>query len=126
MFKAVALIGANAAGKSTFLEALVTIRKSILNRNFTPDRGVSFYQPHILSPETQNAPTCFELEFALPKKVNSLSPHYIYRLEYTASEIIHESLHNISIRKRKAITCLFSRKKGDTDKTMRFIDTARK
>lgn len=120
VYKVVVLIGANAAGKSTILDALNAIRLSILNKRFAPEQRVAYYEPHILDPETEKAPTCFEIEFVLPKTVNSRSPHYIYRLEYDEKEIIQEALYNISFKKRKATTCLYMRKKGDTDKTMKF------
>lgn len=119
IFPTIALIGANAAGKTTILEALNVITESILNKEFIPNQGVSFYQPHILSFETKNAPTCFELEFVLPKKINGCESRYLYSLEYTNLEIIKEELYNFSTKNRKS--CLYSRQKGaDGDVAIKF------
>lgn len=79
--------GPNASGKSNFLKAFAALVYLVDSTgNLKDGSDINCYEPYILSSETKNAPTKFQIEFI----VNEL--RYIYRIEFTKNKITHESL----------------------------------
>ena len=118
VLKSVGLYGANAAGKSTVFEALVTIIDVISWRGCQPDGNIPFYNPYKLSSETLRKPTRLELEFALPLNGLALYRRFSFAVSFDKERIHSESLKAFDTRGKEVL--LYSRQENDTVKTMLF------
>lgn len=79
--------GPNASGKSNFLKAFAALVYIISKSgDLKEGKRIGCYEPYLLSNETKEAPTKFEVEFF----VSDL--RYIYKVEFDRKKIHHESL----------------------------------
>lgn len=79
--------GPNASGKSNFLKAFAALVYLIEDSGSLKEgRGLTCYEPYLLSNKTKNAPTKFEIEFLVSEL------RYIYRIEFNKEKIFYESL----------------------------------
>ncbi|EKO3430546.1 ATP-binding protein [Vibrio fluvialis] len=82
------IFGANGSGKTNLLSAFNVLQTIIVESDTWKDGDdIPVYFPYLLSEETRNSPTSFDLEFWLE------SVRYKYSIKYNANEIIHESLY---------------------------------
>jgi len=105
LVRAAALFGANAGGKSNFIDAMVQFRQLVLGSSKDSQRGEPIaVTPHRLHSDTENAPTLFEALFMRDGK------RYRYGFETTREAITAEWLYVQAGSIRE--TCLFTRDKG--------------
>jgi uncharacterized protein len=60
LLKSAVMYGANASGKSKLIEALLTMQKIVIGRQMEDNENI---EPFLLSTETENEPTAFEITF---------------------------------------------------------------
>lgn len=83
----VVLYGANASGKSSVMQALMTMQRIVLNKDrimLSTDKLP--YNPFRLSSQTENAPTSFDVVFEMKSK------KYKYGFSYDSKKIVSEYL----------------------------------
>ncbi len=80
------IYGANSSGKSNLIKALERMREVVLNSVRLNDSEELNYSPFLLSTESENQPTFFEIVFWQD------SSKYRYGFEYNLNEIINEWL----------------------------------
>ena len=80
------IYGANSSGKSNLIKALGRMREVLLNSVRLNDSDKLDYSPFLLSTESENNPTFFEIVFW------QSSTKYRYGFEYNLNEIINEWL----------------------------------
>lgn len=108
LVKSVAIYGPNASGKSSLLEAMSWFRKFVLESSREGQVGDDIdVTPFLLSTETENAPSYFEIEFLQD------GYHYRYGIEVTAKEVISEWLYRKAPKSKPAR--LFTREKQQID-----------
>jgi len=106
LVKSVAVYGANASGKSNLIHAMVWFRSFVLRSSKEGQIGDTIdVVPFVLSSETENAPSHFEVEFRL----NGWD--YRYGFEVTAKEVCSEWLYRKSPAAKEAR--LFTRENQD-------------
>lgn len=95
--KAVAIIGANASGKTTLIKALVFVN-GFIKHSFQakPDEQIPLV-PHF---SAASDPSTFEVEFELDGR------EWRYRLVASRDRVYHESLH---VKQRRAFSYVFTR-----------------
>jgi uncharacterized protein len=116
VLKSVAVYGANASGKSNIINAMIWMRRFVLeamsSKVETPTISV---EPFRLDTESRNAPSVFELEFMLADL------HYRYGFALTSSGIEEEWLYrkgkkgataNIFVREKQNIVVNKRQEKG--------------
>jgi len=106
LVKAAGIYGANAGGKSNFIEAMALFRQLILTSSKESQLGQLIpVKPFRLNPESAKTPTFFELIFLKD------GVRYRYGFEATQEAIVSEWLFSqqASIRER----CLFTREAGN-------------
>jgi AAA15 family ATPase/GTPase len=87
LVKTAAIYGPNASGKSNVIEAMIWMRSFVLDSSKEGQVGDAIpAKPFVLSSETENAPSHFEVEFRL----NGFD--YRYGFEVTAKEVSSEWL----------------------------------
>lgn len=85
--------GANASGKSNMIESIKDFHSLVANSShYTLNDPIPEYKPFRLAEETQNAPTCFELDFCMGKA------RYLYRVEFLRDRIVNEELYRYGER----------------------------
>jgi AAA15 family ATPase/GTPase len=105
VLKTAVLFGANASGKSNFMQAFRAFRELILNSGENdPDEDFSVYQPFAFNPKTLEQPTVFQINFLLG------GIRYYYKLAINRTEVLEEVL-NFYPKGREAR--LFQREKQD-------------
>ena len=103
------LFGANASGKSNILRAFRAMRRMVLGSvRLNPEDTLDEYDPFLLSEETKEEETVFEIEFLYNQ--GSKERHYRYGFSFTSKAIEEEWLYRDG---KKANICLFSREKDD-------------
>ena len=108
LVKTAAIYGPNASGKSNVFEAMGWFRNFVISSSKEGQVGDSIaVQPFLLSSETENAPTHFEVEFRLQ------GFDYRYGFELTSSAIESEWLYRKSPIAKEAK--LFTREKQAFD-----------
>lgn len=80
------IYGANSSGKSNLIKAFERMRKVVLNSVRLNDSDELDYSPFLLSSDSENQPTFFEIIFLLN------SAKYRYGFEYNSIEIVNEWL----------------------------------
>lgn len=80
------IYGANSSGKSNLIKALERMRKVVLNSVRLNDYDKLDYTPFLLSTESENQPTFFEIVFWQD------STRYRYGFEYNSKQIVNEWL----------------------------------
>ncbi|MBP6539579.1 MAG: ATP-binding protein [Saprospiraceae bacterium] len=80
------IYGANSSGKSNLIKALERMRKVVLSSVRLNDTDELDYSPFLLSTETENKPTFFEITFWQD------STKYRYGFEYNLDQIVNEWL----------------------------------
>lgn len=104
LLKSAVIYGANASGKSKFIEAMRFMRWQILNSFRETQIGESIeVHPFALHIDYENAPSFFEIIFLIEGNV------YRYGFEVNSHIIVSEWLYNRSLRKEVLI---FERKKN--------------
>lgn len=86
--RSIAMYGANAAGKSTFMRALATLRSIITNSYGMGAHDTLPYVPFALDDEGPSKPTSFAVEFISGEN----DVRYHYELSYNLTEIVEERL----------------------------------
>lgn len=115
LLKSVAVYGANASGKTNLLLAVQTLKKLIVESGDWKDGdSIDCYEPYLLSGETINKPTKFEIEFYVGKE------RYRYHIEYNLKEILFEKLDQYKTSKPSNI---FTRAAPDDWKLVKFGDS---
>ncbi|MCT4319300.1 AAA family ATPase [Elizabethkingia anophelis] len=102
ILRSAVIYGANSSGKSNLIKALDRMRDVVLDSVKLNDTDELDYSPFLLSSETENQPTFFEVVFWQD------STRYRYGFEYTLEQIVNE--------------WLFAGKSEKTEKTL-FIRT---
>ncbi|MCT4203956.1 ATP-binding protein [Elizabethkingia anophelis] len=102
ILRSAVVYGANSSGKSNLIKALDRMRGVVLDSVKLNDTDELDYSPFLLSSETENQPTFFEIVFWQD------STRYRYGFEYTLEQIVNE--------------WLFAGKSEKTEKTL-FIRT---
>jgi AAA15 family ATPase/GTPase len=87
LLRSAVVYGANSSGKSNLVKALDRMRDCILNSVKLNDSDLLDYTPFLLSENSENEPTYFEITF-LDKETR-----FRYGFEYNQSEIINEWLY---------------------------------
>lgn len=87
-----AVYGANASGKSSFVEAIAVLRELVLNFR-SPDEPLPA-KPHSLM---EDAPTVFEVEFISSIERNGLIEDitFVYKIAFTRDRVMEESLYEV-------------------------------
>jgi len=95
---AIVLYGANASGKTNFVNALGTMRRKVLlsQTRGKPDGGVS-RQEHLLDPGCSSKPSCFEIDFVLD------GIRYHYGFEATDEAFTSEWLYQVPKAHRRKL-----------------------
>lgn len=112
VLKSAAMFGPNASGKSTILNAIITLKKLILKSiDFKIDQKIPWYSPHKLDKQFENKPTRFEIEFIASDLYDTSSPQrYVFKTSYNSDKIISEELF---LYKSAKISLLYSREKDE-------------
>lgn len=110
LLKSIVLFGANASGKTNFLNAMSKMADLVLQSFGNPSVKALDIEPFLLNTETIHAPTFFEIVFLIDDMT------YRYGFELTKKEIISEWLFEAKKTKEKS---LFLRMKDGID-TSRF------
>lgn len=84
--KLAVVYGANASGKSNFIEAFRTLNRLILMSNLYRDLKI-YYEPFEFDALTEKAPTKFEISFIHNKT------KYEYHISYDATQVVEENLY---------------------------------
>lgn len=87
------IYGANSSGKSNLIKALERMREVVLSSVRLNDSDELEYSPFLLSTETENQPTFFEIVFWQD------STRYRYGFEYDLSQIVNEWLFSGKTKK---------------------------
>lgn len=85
VLKTLAIYGANASGKSNFIKAIYAF-KAIVTQSLTNENILAFIEPYLLSTETNDKPTFFQIHFIIEGVV------YRYGFETNTKEITAEWL----------------------------------
>lgn len=113
VLRSAVIYGANASGKSNILVALKALNFLITESHaFKEKQKILCYEPFLLAESNQNEPVSMELEFVIPNNYR-----YLYKISYTATEILSESLDFYPSRSKANI---FERKPNDTWETVSF------
>lgn len=86
ILRSAVIYGANSSGKSNLIKALERMREVVLTSVRLNDSDELFYSPFLLSTETENKPTFFEIVFWQD------SIRYRYGFEYNLKKIVNEWL----------------------------------
>tara|TARA_R110002167_G_C12679888_1_gene651384 strand:- start:1279 stop:2547 length:1269 start_codon:yes stop_codon:yes gene_type:complete len=87
ILKTCAIYGSNAAGKTNILLAFEALSSLISKSGDLKDGDpIKSYEPYLLSEDTKEAPTRFEIEFYVDEV------RYSYHIEHTKYEILYEKL----------------------------------
>ena len=86
ILRSAVIYGANSSGKSNLIKALERMREVVLTSVRLNDSDELDYSPFLLSTETENQPTSFEIIFWQD------SIRYRYGFEYTLKQIVNEWL----------------------------------
>ncbi len=86
ILRSAVIYGANSSGKSNLIKALERMREVVLTSVRLNDSDELFYSPFLLSTETENKPTFFEIVFWQD------STRYRYGFEYNLKKIVNEWL----------------------------------
>lgn len=114
ILKTIAIYGSNASGKSNLILAFDALKTLILESgNWRDGDSINCYQPYLLSSETRNKPTEFEIEFYLNKM------RYRYQILFDAKSILHEKLDQYITARP---TNLFTRSSADDWRNVKFGD----
>ena len=88
LLKTSLIYGPNASGKTTLLQAFVSLWNGIIKSANNPEGSILPYQPFLLSSES-NKPVFFEVIFSLEKKI------FKYNFSFLQNEIVTENLFEI-------------------------------
>jgi len=88
LLKTLLIYGPNASGKSTLLQAFVSLWNGITKSANSPEGSILPYQPFALSSE-ENKPVFFEVVFSLGKNI------FKYNFSFLQDEIVAENLFEI-------------------------------
>lgn len=86
LLRSAVIYGANSSGKSNLIKALGMMREVLLTSVRLNDEDPLYYQPFLLSSETENEPTFFEIIFWQE------STRYRYGFQYNLHQIVNEWL----------------------------------
>lgn len=86
ILRSAVIYGANSSGKSNLIKALERMREVVLTSVRLNDSDELDYSPFLLSTETENKPTFFEIVFWQD------STRYRYGFEYNLKQIVNEWL----------------------------------
>lgn len=86
ILRSAAIYGANSSGKSNFIKALNTMAHMVINSVRLNDNDELMYDPFLLSEETKNKPTHFEIVYLHDDE------RIRYGFEYTLNHIVGEWL----------------------------------
>ena len=125
LLRTIAIYGANAAGKSNTISAMVALGQ-LLRTSTSLEEGESIaqYDPYLLDNASKKTPTQFEVEFFCNVKLDHLPQktvnpvRFLYRIEFNSKKILSESLSFFSGNNRAIL--LFDRTEEDTWETIRF------
>lgn len=95
ILRSAVIYGANSSGKSNLIKALERMREVVLTSVRLNDSDELDYSPFLLSTETENQPTFFEIVFWQD------STRYRYGFEYNLKQIINEWLFAGKSEKRE-------------------------
>ncbi len=105
--KAAVIYGANASGKSNFVQALSAFA-SLVTHSFDIEEPISAYMPFLFDTSTVAAPTTFEMIFIVKNR-----DKFRYAITFNRDEILKEDL--FAYPKKQART-LFTRPAGKNEK----------
>jgi len=88
LLKSAVIYGANASGKSNFLQAFYALRRLVTTSDSNKiDQPIDVYEPFLLDKTSDGQPTKFEITF-----IGKDSVKYRYAIAYTRQNIVHEVL----------------------------------
>ena len=88
LLKSAVIYGANASGKSNFLQAFYALRKLVTTSDSNKiDQPIDVYEPFLLDKTSDGQPTKFEITF-----IGKDAVKYQYAIQYNRSKIISETL----------------------------------
>lgn len=115
VLKTASVYGANASGKSNLILALEILRDMVVDSGDLKEGDrIHEYDPYLLSKETINAPSRFEIEFFVK------SNRYLYQIEFDEKNILFEKLDRFKTAKASNI---FTRTSPDDWKAVKFGDS---
>ena len=116
--KTSAILGANASGKSNFINALLKF-KSIIKNSINPEKQKNYpHEPFKLDINAQNAPTFFRIHFF----ENNSFFEYLFEIDKTGN-ILKEELYQKEMNKNKKY--LFKRNKEEIKYNIRSFKEAK-
>jgi len=86
LLKSASVYGANASGKSNLIKSIAFFIRTIIESKFFTEKDIISVQPFLLSKETKEIPSFFEIV------IHKNSTYYRYGFELTYNEIIKEWL----------------------------------
>jgi uncharacterized protein len=119
LLKSLAIYGANASGKSNFIMAIKVLINVVL-QSVKDEAILSLVQPFLLSDETENKPSYFQIVFIL----NNVT--YRYGFESTQGEIISEWLFSKNLETSNRESYIFTREKQLIDINDKALKSIRK
>jgi uncharacterized protein len=119
LLKSLAIYGANASGKSNFIMAIKALINVVL-QSVKDEAILSLVQPFLLSDETENKPSYFQIVFIL----NNVT--YRYGFESTQGEIISEWLFSKNLETSNRESYIFMREKQLIDINDKALKSIRK
>ena len=97
LLRSIVLYGANSSGKSNLIKALDRMKFCVLNSVRLNETDSLSFSPFLLSIETENQPTFFEIIFSIENQT------FRYGFEYNMTKIINEWLFEIQKTKEKVL-----------------------
>lgn len=115
VLKTTAIYGANASGKTNLLLALGVLKKLVVDSGYWKDGDlIDVYEPYLLSNDTKNASTRFEIEFFVKGE------RYSYKVEFNEKNILFEKLDHFKTVKPSNI---FTRDSPEDWRSVKFGDS---
>lgn len=115
VLKTAAIYGANASGKTNLLSAFEVLKKLVVDSGSWKEGDlIDVYEPYLLSNDTINASTKFEIEFLVKRE------RYSYEVEFNEKKILFEKLDYFKTVKPSNI---FTRNSPEKWKSVKFGDS---
>jgi len=115
VLKTTAIYGANASGKTNLIFAFEALKTLVVKSGDWKDGDlINVYEPHLLSNDTKNAPTRFEIEFFVK------NDRFSYQVEFNEKNILFEKLDHFKTVKPSN---MFTRNSPDDWRSVKFGDS---
>ncbi|MES0827707.1 AAA family ATPase [Ruegeria sp. SCP11] len=116
VLRSAAILGANASGKSNFLQGIRALRWLVENSGDRKEgQKMLPYEPYALGVRSESDPVRFDIEFIVPS-----GARYRYVISFNQERILTETLHTFP-KRHKAL--VFERLENDSWETVKFGGT---